>query len=393
MYRSRLPLFRRRRAAAAFVVDCNDVEKCNRGALWAARGGFTSATKAHPSSPLSESLSTSTAASPSPSTPADTAGGVAKVAAASSAGTLSPLSSDTAASADSTVNDLYGGEVFLNTPAEVEEAFACSVRARTVSNVQLRRYIKRLPPKDFSLAVAAVKGAKAAGLRVSASTYEVLLASLMNAGQLRASMELYQLMIKQRMTPTPNTYAVLMEMCLQRGLPQACQSLFDDLQKRGVRPSAQNYELMITSLSTEVPPQWTRAIDIFDKISRERKSRITAKTYNALMRVYMNMDPFDWRVVYNCYNEMRNRRPRVQLEWESYLILSEALRKGRAGYVRRGMAYMDAWIAVTPLRSWSFFMGAGVYLAFMMVLKTLVAYLLVWYYELSVPSTLDSVLP
>ncbi|CAJ1009371.1 putative Pentatricopeptide repeat domain/PPR repeat [Leishmania naiffi] len=392
MHRSSLPLYTRRLVAAVPLHCRKGVGRCNGGPFWAVHRGFTSGTTLCSSPPVSERLSTPVAASPLPFSCATGARDADKTAAVPSAGTSSSLGTGTAAAVTSTVNDLDGGEVPLNTPAEVEEAFACSVQARTVSNVQLRRYIDHLPAKDYSLALAAVKGARAAGLRISALTYESLLASLMSGGQLRASMELYQLMIKQRMTPTPNTYAALMDMCLQRDMPKACQSLFNDLQKRGVRPSAQNYELMITSLSTEVPPQWKRAIDIFDKISRERKSRITTKTYNALMRVYMNMDPFDWRVVYNCYSEMRNRRPRVPLEWESYLILAEALRMGRAGYVRRGMAYIDAWIAVTPLRSWNFLMGAMVYLTFMMLLKSLAGYLVVWYYEMSVPSTSDSVL-
>ncbi|KAG5476364.1 hypothetical protein LSCM1_04066 [Leishmania martiniquensis] len=393
MHRSGLPFCRCWPVAAGFVFCGNDVARFGGGALWAARRGFTSDTIARSSPSPSESPVTLGAAPPSSSMPADAASEPAETAPVPSAGHSSAVGAGTTGAVTSTVIDLYGGEVRLNTPAEVEEAFACSVQARTVSNVQVRRYIEHLPPQDYSLAVAAVKGAKAAGLHINASTYEALLAALINGGQLRASMELYKLMTKQRMTPTPNSYAALMEICLQRDMPKACQSLFDDLQRRGVRPSARNYELMIVSLSTEVPPQWTRAIDVFDKISRERHSRVTAKTYNALMRVYTNMDPFDWRVVYNCYREMRDRRPRVQLEWESYLILSEALRKGRAGYVRRGMAYMDAWMALTPLRSWGFFIGAMAYLALMMFLKTLIAYLVLWYYELNIPHTSDSVLP
>ncbi|GET89419.1 hypothetical protein, conserved [Leishmania tarentolae] len=393
MYRCGLPLCTRRHVTAVLAHSGKGAVRCNGGATWTAHRSFTSSATLR-SSPLISQLPSSTVASSSalPFTSPVTSSDAVETATGPSTTASSAVHSGTAAAVTSTVNDLHGGEVPLNTPAEVEEAFACSVQARTISNVQLRRYIDHLPPKDYSLALAAVKGAKDAGLRISASTYEALLSSLMSGGQLRASMELYQFMIKQHMSPTPNMYAALMEMCLQRGMPKACQSLFEDMQKRGVRPSNHNYELMITSLSTEVPPQWIRAIHLFDKISRERKSRITAKTYNALMRVYMNMDPFDWRVVYNCYSEMRNRRPRVPLEWESYLILREALRKGRAGYVRRGIAYVDAWIAVTPLYSWNFLMGAMVYLTFMMVLKSIAGYILVWYYELSVPSTSDSML-
>ncbi|KAG5501817.1 hypothetical protein JKF63_04086 [Porcisia hertigi] len=390
---SGLPLYTLRYVAATLVQQSRGLVRSKSGALCGAHSGFTSSTTLRSSPPHSEPPPTLVALASSQSSSSAAAGDAARTVAVLSTGSSSPRGPGTATAVCSTESDFHDAEIPLSTPEGVEEAFACSVQARTVGNLHLRRYIDHLPPKDYALALAAVKGAKAAGLRVNASTYESLLASLMNGGQLRASMELYQLMITQRMTPTPNTYAALMELCLQRGMSKACQLLFDDLQKRGVRPSVQNYELMITSLSMEVPPQWRRAIEVFDKISRERKSRITAKTYNALMRVYMNMNPFDWRVVYNCYCEMRNRRPRVQLEWESYLILSEALRKGRAGYVRRGMAYMDAWIAVTPLRSWNFLTGAMVYLALMMLLKTLAGYLVMWYYELSVPSTSDTVLP
>lgn len=290
-------------------------------------------------------------------------------------------------------NELNGADVPLRTVEEVEHAFACSVQARTVSNAQLRRYLESLEAKDFSLALAAVKGAKSGGLRVNAQSYEALMTCLMNGGQLRASMELYQQMLQQRMTPTPDMYAALMELCLQREMPKACQTLFNDLQRRGVRPAARNYELMITSLAAETPPQWERAIEVFDKISSERHSRVTAQTYNALMRVYINMDPFDWRVVYNCYMEMRTRRPKVRLQWESYLILSEALRKGRAGYARRFTAYVDAWMAVTPLRSWGFVVGAAVYFAIMMVFKMVLSYGLVRFVGSKASPPPDSGLP
>ncbi|KAK7201182.1 Pentatricopeptide repeat domain/PPR repeat [Novymonas esmeraldas] len=350
--------------------------RCERGVLWTAHRSCAGGSAGRSPPRLS-----SHASSPPSASPAST-GATAPVLGAASAG----------GAAAAVVEELNSDEVPLRTPAEVEEAFACSVQARTVSNVQLRRYIEQLPVGRYAMAMAAVKGAKAGGLRVTAPTYEVLLLALMNGGQLRASMELYQQMIQQRMTPTPNTYAALMDMCLQRNMPKACQSLFTDLQKRGVRPSARNYELMITSLAAEVPPQWTLAIEVFDKISRERKSRVTAKTYNALMLVYMNMNPFDWRIVYNCYSEMRHRRPRIPLEWESYLILEEALRKGQAGYVRRGMAYIDAWMAVTPLRSWSFAKGVLVYFAAAMVFKTLAGYVMMWYYESSIAATSDSLL-
>ncbi|CCW64112.1 unnamed protein product [Phytomonas sp. EM1] len=289
-------------------------------------------------------------------------------------------------------------EPLLSTPDEVEAAFRGSVAARTVGNAYLRRYLQRLPPKDHTLGVAAMTGARGSGLVLTAPTYEALLELLIRAGQLRASLELHQEMLQRRLAPTAHAYALLMQLCLQRGMARECQSLFKDMQRRGVKPSSENYELMIKALAAENPPQWELAIKIFDKLSRERNSpSINAKTYNALMTVYVNMEPFDWRVVYNCYHEMRSRTPRIPLEWESYLILRGALLKGKAGYVRRFLTFFDAWVATTELASLGFLKGLLVYFAVMWVIKSIFGYLFVLYLEsMGTPKTSgpgESILP
>lgn len=306
--------------------------------------------------------------------------------AAAAATVVSPDPVPTPATSRSDVPDDGSGSdaVPLGTAAEVERAFRCSVEARTVSNAQLRRYVHRLPPKDFALGLAAVAGARAGGLTPNAQVYEALLGLLIAGGQLRASMELYQSMIAtEHLTPTPESYALLMELCLQRESSEGCQRLFHDMQKRGMRPSARNYDLMLASLATEVPSKWEQAIEIFDKLNRDRKTCVNADTYNALMRVYLSMQPFDWRVVYNCYHEMRSREPRVPLEWESYLLLREALRRGNAGRVRRFLAFLDAWVQTTPLWSVGFLQGVIVYFAVMWAIKTVIGFLFLQYVEAS----------
>lgn len=301
------------------------------------------------------------------------------------------VSQATASPRESTEEQGNAEEVTLSSPEEVEATFRNSVEARTVSNAQLRRYVHQLAPKDYALGLAAVKGAKAGGLKLSPQVYEALLELLMNSGQLRAAMELYQSMVTtERVTPTPHTYALLMELCLQREMPDACQRLFRDMQKRGMRPSGQNYQLMLSSLAAQSPPKWEEAIAIFDKLNRERKSSVNAQTYNALMGVYLKLEPFDWRVVYNCYQEMRSREPPIPLEWDSYLLLKEALRRGNAGRLRRFTAFLDAWVQTTPLQSADFVKGVLVYLAVMWLLKSIIGYVFVWYMEASGSARRDS---
>ncbi|KAG8341185.1 hypothetical protein TRVL_07985 [Trypanosoma vivax] len=275
-----------------------------------------------------------------------------------------------------------GPDVSAATAEQVESTFHHSVRARTIGNLQLRQYIQRLEPRDHALALAALRGAQSGGLRVDIRTNEVALSKLMEGGQLQASMELYQQMLRGRLTPTASTYATLMNMCIQRDMPAACQKLFDEMLKRGRAPSTENYEMYITSLAMENPPKWAKAVEVFDRLSRDRGGRhLTAATYDALMRVYLNMTPFDWRVVYNCYYEMRTRKPAIQLRWESYQLVAEALRRGHAGWVRRFMTYLDAWFTVTHFRSWEFAMGFLVYIGAMFALKGIISWAAVRYYQ------------
>ncbi|CBH12157.1 hypothetical protein, conserved [Trypanosoma brucei gambiense DAL972] len=271
--------------------------------------------------------------------------------------------------------------VAATTPQEVEETFRCSVLARTVSNLKLRRYLQKLEPKDHTLVLAALRGAQAGGLRLDTKTNEVALSKLMDGGQLQASMEIYRKMIQNRMNPTANTYATLMHMCIERDMPEACQKLFEEMVKRGQSPNTRNYEMYIGSLAMDNPPKWKKAIEVFDRMSRERHGKhLTAATYESLMRVYLNMTPFDWRVVYNCYYEMRSRRPQIQLRWETYHLVAEALRRGQAGYTRRLITYLDAWFCITYFRSWEFFMGFMFYICLMFLIKGLISWVVVWYY-------------
>ncbi|RNE96873.1 uncharacterized protein Tco025E_09619 [Trypanosoma conorhini] len=338
-----------------------------------AAGGFSSTTRA-------------TGLSPTPPPAAVAGGGAASPSAAPTPHATPSTSSELWRRAgDSGAATIGGPHVGATSPEQVEETFRLSVLARTASNAQLRRYLEQLQPKDHALALAAVRGAEAGGLRVDAKTNEVHLTKLMDAGQLRAGMELYRRMLATRMTPTANAYAALMQMCLQREMPEACQKMFEEMVKRGQSPNTRNYELYIASLAMENPPKWEKAVEVFDHISRERRGRhVTATTYNSLMRVYLNMTPFDWRVVYNCYYALRQHKPPIALQWESYLLVAEALRRGRAGYIRRFLTYLDAWFCVTHYRSLDFLFGLALYLAAMMVLKALISWLVVFYYKRTV---------
>lgn len=272
--------------------------------------------------------------------------------------------------------------VAATTEASVEETFRRSVVARTASNAQLCRYIQQLEAKDYALALAAVRGASAGGLRVDSKANELLLSKLMDGGQLRAGMEVYRHMIDNHMTPTANTYATLMQMCLQREMPEACQKMFDEMMKRGQSPNTRNYELYISSFAMQNPPKWEKAIEVFDRMSKERHGKhLTAATYNSLMQVYLNMTPFDWRVVYTCYQELRQRKSSIPLQWESYLLVAQALRRGRAGYTRRFLTYMDAWFCVTHFRSLDFLVGVLVYIGVMFLFKSLISGVAVFYYK------------
>lgn len=261
-------------------------------------------------------------------------------------------------------------------PEEIENLFKHSVEARTVSNAQLRKYISKLSPGQHALALAAVRGSKAGGLQLNPLTHEVLLEKLIESGQLKASMTLHDELMRTHMTPTSKTYSLLMKMCLDRGLASSCEKLFDDMHKKGLRPSIDNYELLISAYADQNPPQWEKAIAIFDKITSQRYLQPSAKTYNSLMRVYLNMQPFDWRVVYNCYYELRHHDPRIPLEWESYELVKEALVRGRAGRIRRISTYLDAWVTITPLFTVMWVKGFLVYVVIFLIFKSTVGTLL-----------------
>eukprot|EP00796_Vickermania_ingenoplastis_P009189 gene9189-6466_t len=261
-------------------------------------------------------------------------------------------------------------------PEEVESIFYSSVLERTVSNAQLRRFISHLRPGQHALALAAVNGVRRAGLRLNALTHEVLLEHLIASGQLKASMALHEEMMRTHMLPTSRTYALMMELCLERGAASSCEKLFQDMQKKGMRPSIRNYELLISAYAETSPPQWEKAIAVFDKISTLRHLHPSAETYNALLRVYLNMRPFDWRVVYNCYYELRHHDPPIKLEWESYELVRAALTKGNAGWFRRLSTFCDAWLTITPMFTVQWMKGVMVYLVLMIIFKSIISTLI-----------------
>lgn len=257
-------------------------------------------------------------------------------------------------------------------PQEVENLFYTSVVNRTVSNAQLKRFLSCLAPGQHAQALAAVQGAKRGGLRLNAITFETLVEHLISSGQLKAALALYQEMLRTRLIPTPRTYSLLMDLCLEQGLPLSCENLFYDMSRKGIRPSIHNYELLLSAYAVYNPPQWEKAIALFDKVSTQRYLRASAKTYSALMRVYLNMRPFDWRVVYNCYYELRHHDPPIRLDWESYELVREALIKGNAGWFRRLSTYCDAWITITPMFTVQWMKGVMVYIVIMIAFKSIV---------------------
>lgn len=271
------------------------------------------------------------------------------------------------------------------TPEELEEIFYISVVARTVSNAQVRRFLTQLSPGQHAQALAAVQGAKRAGLKLNASTLEVLVEKLIASGKMKETLALYQEMLRTRVVPTPRTYALLMDLCLEQGLPSSCEDLFSDMSRRGIRPTIENFELLLCAYAMHNPPHWEKAVALFDKISTQRHLQLSAKVYSALMRVYLNMRPFDWRVVYNCYYELRHHDPPIRLTWESYQLAREALVKGNAGWFRRISTFFDAWVTITPLFSPEFFKGMMVYVAVMFVLKSIICSIITAFIYRAIP--------
>lgn len=259
--------------------------------------------------------------------------------------------------------------------ADVEEVFFSSVAARTVSNAQLKRFFQLLEGNQYELAQAAARGAVRGGLVLNPFTLEALMEKLIAAGQLKASLTLYEDMIRSRTVPTVRTYNLLMEVCVERNLFASCEKLFNDMKRKGLRANAEAYELMITACAEE-PVQLEKAIELFDSMCALRYLTPTAKTYTALMKVYLNMKPFDWRVVYNCYYELRHHQPPIKLEWDSYLLVGSAMKSGRAGWFRRWTTYCDAWLTTTPMFTVRWAQGVLVYLLVMIAFKSIIGTLI-----------------
>ena len=284
---------------------------------------------------------------------------------------------------------LYGQSLDVSTRARVQfdtvdmgeeesvrRVFAASVAARTAGNVALRRYIESLYPSEHKLATAAVEGAASAGLRITAETQEAHLTNKVAAGELGTALELYRDLIAHRITPTKGTYSVLMRLCLERQSAAACRSLYQDMVRRGVQGDGEVYEYLLTSLAYERPVQWELAIEIFDRLNTKYPHLVTNRTYNGLMRVYLAMRPFEWRVCYNCYYEMRLKHQTLPLTWDSYYLVAEAMRLGRAPWHRRVLTFFDAFVNLTTPKDKEFWIGMVVFVVVGMTLKTVVARLL-----------------
>jgi hypothetical protein len=145
--------------------------------------------------------------------------------------------------------------------------------------------------------------------------------------------------------------------------------------RRGRQPDVESYEALMRAYATEVPPKWEKAVAVFDKLQRN-STTISANTYNSLMVVYMNMEPFDWRVVYNCYYEMRYHKPKILFGWNSYELVDSALRRGNAGWWRRMVTYVDAWIQLTVMWSFDFWFGVTVALCILGIFRMLMGHIL-----------------
>lgn len=256
--------------------------------------------------------------------------------------------------------------ITLSQQEAVAAAFRASVATKRVGNFQLRTQIKDLPALD---AEAALRGAREAGLRISPESHEIVLRKLMEGGHIERMLQQYQQMLKEKTVPNTETYNLLLKMCCDRGVPESSLRLFDDMRKRGRQPNITSYELAMVAHSMLNPPQWEKAIEIFDRLCATRPEQITERTYQALMRVYCNMRPFEWRVVYNCFYEMRSRRPKIPFSWATHAVVAEAMREGGASYMRRGLVYVDTWIQVTPMFSLSFFKGLMIVFVVTTVIK------------------------
>lgn len=254
-------------------------------------------------------------------------------------------------------------QMMMETP-NLREHYKDAVEKRIVGNASLRRLIKNLHTSQYQHAVEAIEGAKLGGLVIDSDTCEIYLSMLLDAGQLKQAMDSYHYMLQNRVCPNTKSYNQLMTLCLEKQSWSSALSLFTEMQRRGRQPDVESYESALTAIALQDPPNWEKAVEIFDKLQRN-KSALSSNTYNALMRVYLRMTPFDWRVVYNAYLEMRGQKPHVQFGWNSYDLVSEAMKKGKAGNIRRLLTFMDAWIQITTPLSLQFWKGI---LSFMLVI-------------------------
>lgn len=394
-----------------------------------------------------------------------------EMASASDGASASDKSGTTAAVAKTTAG---GGDIVMDadminatgkaTPKQIRQLFHDSVKARTVANVSLRKYLRSLPPGEAVLAKAAVEGAESAGLVLDSDTAEQYLELLMSSGFLLEGLQLYQQMVRNKSPPNTRAYNCLMRLCVTKHANESALKLFDEMASKGRQQDKESYEIALNAIASEKPVDWVRAVQIFEKAtggtqqalrranlqqeeaeaeearqgseypgvgnartgsshatstdagggtgmmralsSKSLKNTqqrtggadqgdmqglpassafvggrhhtgtgtISASTYNALMRVYLNMDPFEWRVVYNCYYEMRNSRPKIRITWESYHLVAEAMRRGEAGRFRRLLTYLDAWFQLTNLGSWRFISGLFVYCCIGMLVKTIMGF-------------------
>jgi len=246
-----------------------------------------------------------------------------------------------------------------NDPGKTDffELFRTSVQQRTVGNTALRRFIRACDEATYQRALYAIEGAKAGGLRVDHDTYDALLALLLRSGQLKQALDTYNRMLEEKVTPHTRTFNSLIDLCAERQLADSAERIFNEMVRRGRQPDVETYEAMMRAYASEVPPKWEKAVAIFDKLQRNSNATVSANTYNSLMHVYMNMEPFDWRVVYNCYFEMRYHKPKILFGWNSYELVAKALKKGNAGKWRRLVTFVDAWIQLTVMWSWDFWFG------------------------------------
>merc|ERR1719456_906644 len=92
------------------------------------------------------------------------------------------------------------------------------------------------------------------------------------------------------------------------------------------------------------------------------------------MQVYLHMTPFDWRVVYNAYYELRYHKPKIVFGWNSYQLVDEAMRRGKAGRWRRFVTFFDAWCQITVWWSRDFWFGIIVLFCALSVFRTLLGH-------------------